>query len=265
MQPFLARILILAETITEGEKMFKAEIKTDTLKGLVNVISTLVDEAKFNIDAEGINLKAVDPAHVAMVELTIGKGAFESFSADSVEMGVDLDKMKDVLKLAGPGDTISMEQDETQGRLILKVGNITRQMNLVDTSGMNDPKVPQLSLPANVDVAVAELQKGMKAAESVSDHIALSADEDSFELFCEGDTDNVSLRLDRTKLAGISVTSKVRSLFPLDYFSNLVKAIPSDTVVRISLGNDYPVKLSFTFANEKGSVGYLLAPRIEND
>ncbi|MCL2607537.1 MAG: proliferating cell nuclear antigen (pcna) [Methanomassiliicoccaceae archaeon] len=245
--------------------MFKAEIKSDTLKGLVNVISTLVDEAKFNISEEGINLKAVDPAHVAMVDLTIGKGAFESFSADRLEMGVDLDKMKEVLKLASPGDIVTMEQNESQGRLILKVGNITRSMNLVDTSGMNDPKVPQLSLPANVDVAVSELQRGMKAAESVSDHIALSADADTFELFCEGNTDTVSLKLDRTKLAGITATSKVRSLFPLDYFANLVKAIPSDTIVKISLGDDYPVKLSFNFADGNGSVGYLLAPRIEND
>jgi len=246
--------------------MFKAEIKSDTLKGLVNVISTLVDEAKFSISGDGVNLKAVDPAHVAMVDLTISKSAFESFSADNgTEMGVDLDKMKEMLKLAGSGDVIAMEQDESQGRLIMRVGNITRRMNLVDTSGMSDPKVPQLSLPANVDVAVSELQRGMKAAESVSDHIALSADQDSFELFCEGDTDSVSLKLDRSKLVSITATSKVRSLFPLDYFSNLVKAIPSDTVVKISLGNDYPVKLSFSFANGNGNVGYLLAPRIEND
>lgn len=245
--------------------MFKAEIRSDTLKGLVSVISTLVDEAKFKISAEGVNLKAVDPAHVAMIDLTVGKGAFESYSADNAELGVDLDKMKELLKLAGSGDLIAMEQDEAQGRLVLKVGNITRRMNLVDTAGMNDPKVPQLSLPVNIDVAITELQRGMKAAESISDHIALSADEDSFELFCEGDTDTVSLKLDRTKLAGITATSKVRSLFPLDYFSNLVKAIPSDTVVRISLGNDYPVKLGFTFAGGNGEVSYLLAPRIEND
>ncbi|MCL2143034.1 MAG: proliferating cell nuclear antigen (pcna) [Methanomassiliicoccaceae archaeon] len=245
--------------------MFKAEIKSDTLKGIVNVISTLVDEAKFSISEEGVNLKAVDPAHVAMVDLTVSKGAFESFSADSVEMGVDLDKMKEMLKLAGSGDIIAMEQDESQGRLVIRVGNITRRMNLVDTAGMNDPKVPQLSLPANVDVAVSELQRGMKAAESVSDHIALSADSESFELFCEGDTDSVSLKLDKTKLSGITATSKVRSLFPLDYFSNLVKAIPSDTIVKISLGSDYPVKLSFSFADGNGNVGYLLAPRIEND
>ncbi|MDR0198298.1 MAG: DNA polymerase sliding clamp, partial [Methanomassiliicoccaceae archaeon] len=209
--------------------MFKAEIKSDTLKGIVNVISTLVDEAKFSISEEGVNLKAVDPAHVAMVDLTVSKGAFESFSASNgTEMGVDLDKMKDMLKLAGSGDVIAMELDESQGRLVIKVGNITRRMNLVDTAGMNDPKVPQLSLPANADVPIAELQRGMKAAEAVSDHIALSADQDSFELFCEGDTDSVILKLDRSKLSGITATSKMRSLFPLDYFSNLVKAIPSD-------------------------------------
>ncbi|MCL2712472.1 MAG: proliferating cell nuclear antigen (pcna) [Methanomassiliicoccaceae archaeon] len=245
--------------------MFKAEIKSDTLKGLVNIISTLVDEAKFNVGEDGVNLKAVDPAHVAMVDLTIGKGAFESYSATGTEMGIDLDKMKEMLKLAGSGDVIDMEQDESQGRLIIKVGNITRRMNLVDTAGMNDPKVPQLSLPVNVDVAISELQRGMKAAESVSDHIALSADEEAFELFCEGDTDTVSLRLDRTKLAGLSASSKVKSLFPLDYFSNLVKAVPAETIVKISLGNDYPVKLSFSFADGNCVVGYLLAPRIEND
>ena len=30
--------------------MFKAQIKAETLKGLVNVISTLIDEVKFTVD-----------------------------------------------------------------------------------------------------------------------------------------------------------------------------------------------------------------------
>ena len=62
--------------------MFKAEIRADTLKGLVNVISTLIDEVKFTISPEGITIKAVDPAHVAMIELNIDAGAFESYAAD---------------------------------------------------------------------------------------------------------------------------------------------------------------------------------------
>ena len=176
--------------------MFVAELKSDTLKGLVNIISTLIDEVKFTITAEGMTLKAVDAAHVAMIEMNVTKDAFESFSAEDTELGLDLEKVKGVLKLAGSGETIRMEQDDATGKLVFKVGNITRRMSLIDTTGMNDPKVPQLNLSATITVPIEELQKGIRAVESISDHITLKAGPEFFELSCEGDTDSVSLKLD---------------------------------------------------------------------
>lgn len=245
--------------------MFHAKIKSETLKGVVDVVSTLVDEAKFNIDADGMELKAVDPAHVAMVDLKIQKSAFEEFSADETELGIDLDKIKEVLRLSRAGDIIEMEQDEAKNRLVLNVGNITRRMNLVDTAGMSDPKVPNLNLPAKITVTSDELQKGIRAAESVSDHIALNASPEGFEMYSEGDTDSVSLRLPKDLLISLDVSEKVKSLFPLDYFSNMVRSIPAGSVVTINLGSDFPVKLEFEIADKQGSVDYLLAPRIESD
>ncbi len=248
-----------------GGTMFCAELKSDTLKGLVNIISTLIDEVKFTITPEGMTLKAVDPAHVAMIEMDIGKGAFETFEAENTELGLDLDKVKSVLKLASSGDIIRMEQDEAHGRLIFKVGNITRRMNLVDTSSMSDTKVPQLTLTADIGISVDELQKGIRAAESISDHITLRAGPDYFELSCEGDTDSVSLRLDKGALVSLETEAEVCSMFPLDYFSNIIKAIPSGTIVNIELDSDYPVKLVFTLAGDQARVDYLLAPRIESE
>ena len=245
--------------------MFKAELRSDALKGLINVISTLIDEVKFTISPEGISLKAVDPAHVAMVEINLGKGAFESYEADDTEIGIDIDKVKDVLKLASSGDVISMEQDEGRGRLIFKVGNITRRMNLIDTSSLNDPRVPQLELAASIEVPVTDLQKGIKASESISDHIALTADTDRFELHCDGDTDSVDLVMEASNDVKIVSDGKVSSMFPLDYFSNLIKAIPSDLRVRIELDTDFPVRIVFALAEGNGVVRYLLAPRIEKD
>ena len=70
--------------------MFKADLKSDTLKGLVNIISTLIDEVKFTITADGMTLKAVDAAHVAMIEMEVGKGAFESYEAEACEIGTRL-------------------------------------------------------------------------------------------------------------------------------------------------------------------------------
>ena len=238
--------------------MFSADLKSDTLKGLVNIISTLIDEVKFTITPEGMTLKAVDAAHVAMIEMEVEKCAFDKYEAEDCEIGLDLDKVKDVLKLAASGDVIGMEQDDTHGRLVFKVGNITRRMNLVDTTTMSDPKVPQLSLTAKISLPVDELQKGIRAADKISDHITLKAGPGYFDMFCEGDTDSVSLHLD-----GASV--EVCSMFPLDYFSNIIKAIPAGTTVMVELDNDYPVKLVFSLADGNARVNYLLAPRIESE
>ncbi len=245
--------------------MFNAKIRSDTLKEIVSIVSTLVDEAKFNITPDGFNLKAVDPAHVAMIDLDVEKAAFEEFVADETELGIDLDKMKEVLRLAGSGDILEIVQDEDRNRLVMTVGNITRRMNLVDTTGMSDPRVPNLSLPASISVNINEMQRGIKAAESVSDHIALTASKDGFEMYSEGDTDSVSLKLPKDLLATLEIEESVKSLYPLDYFSNMMKAIPSGTIVSINLGSDYPVKIGFELADGKGVVNYLLAPRIESD
>jgi proliferating cell nuclear antigen len=245
--------------------LFQAKVKSETLKSIVDVVSTLVDEAKFNINSKGVSLKAVDPAHVAMIDLRIEQSAFDEYEADDTELGIDLDKIKEVLRLARGGDVISLSQDEDKNRLIVNVGNVTRRMNLVDTTGMSDPKVPNLNLPAKIALTAEELQKGIKAAESISDHIALTATSEGFEMVSEGDTDSVTLKLPKDKLVSLDCKDNVRSLFPLDYFSNMIRAIPSGTVVSMHLGNDYPVKMEFGIADGKGTVSYLLAPRIESD
>ncbi len=248
-----------------GTPHFCAEIKSETLKGLVNIISAIVDEVKFTITPEGMTLKAVDAAHVAMIEINADSGAFESYSAEECEIGLDLDKIKGVLKLASGVDIIRMEQDADKGRLIFRVGNITRAMTILDTSSLNDPKVPELHLKSSIGISVDELKKGISAADAISDHITMRADSERFELSCEGDTDSVTLRVDKSNLVSLDADAEVCSMFPLDYFSNIVKAIPNGTVINIELDNDYPVKLLFGIAGQHVSVNYLLAPRIESE
>ena len=86
--------------------MFQAKLRSDTLKGVVDVVSTLIDEAKFKIGENSIVLKAVDPAHVAMIDLTLGKEAFEQYSASETDLGLDLYKLKEVIRLSKSGDII---------------------------------------------------------------------------------------------------------------------------------------------------------------
>ena len=245
--------------------MFNAKIKADIIKGIIDVTSPLVNEAKFNVTSKGLTLRAVDPAHVAMVDLELKSAAFEEYKADDMELGIDLDKLSGIMKLANAEDLVSLEYDEESNRLIVKIGNLVRRMGLIDTAGMPDSKVPHLELPAKAIVKASELSKGVRASEAVSDHLSLSIDKDSFELAAEGDTDTVNLKLPKSLLVELHAPGKFKSLFSIDYFSNMIKPVRGDDTITINLGNDNPIRVDFDIAEKNGHVTYLLAPRIESE
>ncbi len=73
--------------------MFSAKIRSEVLKEITDVISTLVDEAKFNLAPDSLTVRAVDPGLVALVDMEISHDAFEEFKADEGDLGIDLVKI----------------------------------------------------------------------------------------------------------------------------------------------------------------------------
>ena len=245
--------------------MFSAKVKSEVLKGIIDVTSPLVNEVKLNVTPKGISLRAVDPAHVAMVDLSVKDKAFEEFKATNMELGIDMDKLGSIMRLSNSGDMVALDYDEDTNRLIVKIGNLVRRMGLIDTAGMPDPKMPNLNLPAKVILKASELSQGVRASEAVSDHLALTVNKDNFELFAEGDTDTVNLKLPKDLLEELNSANKCKSLFSIDYFSNMIKPVKSEDPITIMIGNDNPIRVEFDIADKKGHVTYLLAPRIESE
>ena len=251
--------------------MLKARIKAESLKEFIGAVGSLVDEAKVNVNEDGMQIKAVDPSHVAMIEANMVKSAFDSYEAKSMEMGMDIDKFKNVLTVAGKDEMVDLEKDDNLNRLVVNIGNLTRAMPLLDTSGMPDPKVPSLDLPSTVNVVFNEIAQGLKASKSVSDHIALSTDKNSFRLVCEGDNQNsVDLSLGKDQLEKLDSPDEATSLFSLEYFSLMVNSLPADRILHINLGTDLPVKIDADLAVDdmtgaQGNVKFLLVPRIDRD
>jgi proliferating cell nuclear antigen len=202
-----------------------------------------------------------------MVDLSVGKDAFDTFDTKDtdIELGIDMDKFAGIMRLAGSGDDVTIKLDEKANKLIITIGNLVRKMALIDTAGMPDPKMPTLDLPGKVVVKASELTQGVKASEAVSDHLALTMNTKSFELFAEGDTDTVNLTLSKDMVEELTANGNLKSLFSIDYFSNMIKPVKANDAVTIFLGNDNPARVEFDIANTKGHVTYLLAPRIESE
>ncbi|HEC77431.1 MAG TPA: proliferating cell nuclear antigen (pcna) [Thermoplasmatales archaeon] len=246
--------------------MFQGKLKAGFTKVLVDAISVLVDETKFKISPDGIYGRTFDPAHVGMIDFKIKKEIFEEYECkEETEIGVDLEKLKDIIKIATNEEIIEFQHDKSEGRLIVTKGNITRKLSLLDTSEMRDTKAPSLDLPAEIVAPIAEIAQAIKVAESFSDHVTLMADSEGFQMIAEGDSDVLELKLSKDKLYNLKCEEKVKSMFPLDYFSKMIKMAGSKSdEITINLGNDYPIKLSFEIAEGNIKIIYLLAPRIES-
>ena len=104
--------------------MFNAKVKSEVLKGIIDVTSPLVNEVKLNVTPKGFSLRAVDPAHVAMVDLEVNKDAFEEYKATEMELGIDMVKLGSIMRLSTSGDMVNLEYDEDTNRLIVKIGNL---------------------------------------------------------------------------------------------------------------------------------------------
>lgn len=245
--------------------MFKAEIGADILRDSIKSISTIVDEAKFKIMGKGIYVRAVDPANVAMVSLELTSDAFDKYEATELELGVDLVRLMDALDMAEKNASVIMEFNEETHKLQLGIGGLSYTLALLDTSTIRkEPNVPQLDMPTSVKIDGSTFKRIVKAAEKIGEYITLGIKGDVFFMEAEGDTDRVKLEMTKDEVIDL-VPGESRSLYSLDYLANISKAVSSTTELTIELSIDYPVNISFGLAEGKGSVKYLLAPRIESE
>jgi len=257
-------------------------LNVDVLRQFCHEISALVDEAKITVSVtDGLRAKVVDPAHIAMVDTGIALELLESFDffqatsqlgEDGIvgEFGIDVDKMESYLKTLKVKDTVlKLSVDLIARKLTIDSPIGQRVMSLIDTTGMSDPKIPTLNLPTEVRI---EDQRAFRAilrqASEISDHIAIRYDSAQNAMFleCEGDMDKMSSQVDAEIIGSDGYTKgwgedkvqtrDTKSLFPLEYLTEFVKAISGP--FNLTIGTDYPLKIAY------GKTVYLLAPRIES-
>lgn len=244
--------------------MFEIEVKAETLKNVFSILTPITGEVKLVADKDGWRVRAVDPAHVAMVDMELGHQAFKDYNVEPLELGLNVERLLDHLRSAKADEDIHMKLDP-DNRLIVSMSNLTLKFPLVDSSGFSDPKVPNLSLPVSIKLNSAELQKGLKASQSISDYLTFNCQEDRLIMTSTEDLSSMTLELRKdVEYVSEKFEGAAKSSFSLDYFSQLMKGVGPNRDIVLHIGNSYPLKLEFEFADGLGRTRYLLAPRIES-
>jgi proliferating cell nuclear antigen len=224
------------------------------LKRFVSVIEPIATGVVVECK-DGWHVKCVDPAHVAMLTLDVERGWFDEASNYEGVFTLELGKVKEFLSIVGTKADVEMSTGG--GRLTLKAGGLNRRMSMPELA-VGEVKVPGFTLPATFDVDASVLIGASRASAGIADHLRMSVGEGRLLITAGDESDSLEVSIPMEHIG-----ESVMSLFPLDYFSGMVKALPPGECT-VGLGNDMP--LSLTFGDGEGLAGrYLLAPRIEQE
>lgn len=244
--------------------MLNITASSDLMRTIIDTLNVVVEEARFDFGEDSLNIRVVDPSHVAMIQMNVDAAAFERYEVEDTSLGFDLPKMKDLLSLATSGDMVEMDYDKN-GQVNINLGKIDRVIRPLDPANLSPPNVPDLPLNAMVDLKGNDLSQALRAARQVGDLVNLSLEENLFTVHVSGDTDSVNVSYTADEVNSIECASPVRSQFSLTYLLPIARIMSSVDSVRLRFDENKPLKIEFEFAEGAGSVTYFLAPRVEGD
>lgn len=247
--------------------MFEARIDDiSLLRDSIATIAELIDETELHIKEYGLQLIASDRAVVVVVDFYLDRSVFKEYKyTEDARIGINLQNLLQILRRAGEDDSLSIKLADGKLELTLK-GISTRKfvLPLIDISREETPPIDKLDFSASLVVSSEILSSGIEDAELITDSVIFTIRKD--QLTMKGESDTSFTQLDLMMGEGgfriMDIGEPVRARYSLDYLKKIIKAKKLSAEAKISMANDYPMKLQFEVP-DRMQLGFILAPRVE--
>lgn len=237
------------------------------LKESVSLISELVNEARFRITKDAVELVAMDPANVAMVIFKLLSSAFVEYELkEKVELSINLDNLKKILRRSTPSDSVTLETDKAKLKVVFK-GRATRTFSLPILELENkEQKIPDLKFPVSITIPSAVLEGAIEDVDIVGESVSFEADNATFVVSAEGDLSQARIEMKSGVDAQIESLSsaKLRAKYSIEYMKKLVGGGRLANEAKLSFDTNYPLKLEYKVV-DKLLLAFILAPRVDTD
>jgi proliferating cell nuclear antigen len=235
------------------------------LKESISIISDLVNEARFKITPNAIELVAMDPANVAMVIFKLLSSSFTEYNVSKeIELGINLANLKQILRRASPKDMLTIEVEENRLKVELR-SNTTRTFYLpIIELEEKDQKVPALSFPVKVVTTSSLFNEAIADVDVVGESVSFIADGKKFILSAEGDLNQAKIEIKEDEATKIHADDKVKAKYSIEYLKKMISGSKLSDEVTIQFNKDYPLKIEYKTV-DKVMLSFILAPRVDND
>lgn len=235
------------------------EISSPHIQYLIDAVGRFTDEARLQVEDGLLKLCEVDAAHVAVME---AGAPLVSHEGEDGELFLPVDIVKKALAPVPLGEVDPITFAWKDNRMTLGLpGGHEFSYDLLDTSGMTNPKVPDLDLPVELDVKSRLIWDAVRRVHNMPTDHAEFLFEDTFTISSGNENAAAHHRSVIDVEEYVRTGDRARSLYSMAFLRPFTCADAFQGNVRMELGNDFPIKLHMTPGDAK--VLFMLAPRVE--
>jgi len=237
-------------------------------KESITIISDLVNEARFKITPNAMELVAMDPANVAMVIFKLLSSAFTEYDVKKeVDLAISLSNLKQILRRVSPTDMLILELDPDNKLKVQIKGTSTRTFSLpiIDIEE-KEQKIPDLKFPVIVKTPASMLNDAIEDADIVAESVTFAVEPKKLVINAEGELSQANIEIkdgDDTKITATG-SDKVKAKYSIEYLKKMIDGSKVADNVVIHFDKDYPLKLDYNVV-DKLQLSFVLAPRVENE
>ncbi|WAQ96424.1 PCuncharacterized, partial [Mya arenaria] len=220
-------------------------------KKICDAVKDLLQEAKWDCNASGITLQAMDSSHVSLVSLNLRSEGFDTYRCDrNLSMGINLGSMAKIIRCAG-NDDIMKRSPTTRFVYWTWIQSIWVFLCVV-------------KMPA------AEFQRICRDLSQIGESVVICCTKEGVKFSATGDLGTGNIKLAQNSSSDkeedaviIEMSQAVTLTFALRYLNYFTKATPISGQVTLSMSADVPLVTEYKIA-DMGYLRFYLAPKMED-
>ena len=248
--------------------MFEVEVSDiEPFRNLVKALASIIEEGCFNIDGEKIELLAMDPSHVAMVDFELPREFFDSYVCEGEpRLFINIGEFLKFLDRVERDERVKIRLDEDQARLVIqciRTGH-TRRFGMTILEPL-DEEVPQpkILFKSSARILTHSMRRAILDAGLVSDNVKIEVTDDMLKMSAVGDIGSAFSEWERgaDELLELKAEEESGASFTLSYLRDIMNTAGVSTeVATLELKTDMPLRMDFELP--QGRLVYYLAPMI---
>ena len=219
--------------------------------------------------SEGLTFRAMDPSHVALVDLFWPSADFEKFECEkSDKFAVRVEDFAKLIRRAEAKDTIELSRHGSESLSVRMSNGYKREFELhLIESGQGSTPLPKLNFSSRFSTTEPAFDRVLNDISVVSNHITIEASKDRVSFSGKGDSGKASIALEKgTDVRELEVKEESKATYSIEYLLRITKAAGSASdQINFEYSSKMPLRMEFKLGDTSkgGRIHFYLAPRVQ--